>query len=323
MLDFSSILGAIQPELSQVNQGLQTALDSDVELIREIGDYLINSGGKRIRPILVLLASKTLGLSGLKPILTANIIELIHTATLLHDDVVDESTLRRGKPCANIAFGNAASVLTGDFLYSRSFELMCQLDNLEVMKVLANASNKIAEGEVQQLQNCHNPHITETTYFDVIYAKTAKLFEAACHVPAVLANASHTTRSALINYGKYLGTAFQIIDDVIDYEADPETSGKNMGDDLAEGKTTLPLIIAMKQGQPDQIKLVQKAIKTGTLENIEAILSILQNTNALQLTRARAVEETKKAKAALDLLPQNKEIQPLRALCDLAIQRKN
>ncbi len=320
-MDFQSILNTVESELTLVNQGLQEALNSEVSLIKEIGNHLISSGGKRIRPLLVLLTAKTLGLSNKTTILTANIIELIHTATLLHDDVVDESALRRGKPCANITFGNAASVLTGDFLYSRAFELMCELNNLEVMQVLAQASNKIAEGEVHQLQNCHNPDITENIYFEVIYAKTAKLFEAACHVPAVLAQSNLLITQSLINYGKHLGTAFQIIDDVIDYESDPESSGKSMGDDLTEGKTTLPLILAMQNGSAVQKKLIQTAIKTGSRDNLDNILAILKQTQALELSRARAKIESQKAQEALNFLPQNESLKPLRALCELAANR--
>ncbi len=330
---FPEILELIQPELLQVNLQLKKALKSDVNLIQDIGEHIINSGGKRIRPVLVLLSSKALGLTGIQPILTANIIELIHTATLLHDDVVDGSELRRGKPCANISFGNAASVLTGDFLYSRAFELMCELNNLPIMKVLAAASNKIAEGEVQQLEHCHNPDISEQIYFEIIYAKTAKLFEAACHVPAVLAQASPEITQAFINYGKYLGTAFQIIDDVIDYESDPDQMGKNMGDDLAEGKTTLPLIIAMKLGSEAQKNFIRNLIKTGELDTIpEALLTIseiLKSTQALKIARELAKQEALKALKALEALEPIGRIQdsPLHAihalknLCELAWSR--
>lgn len=338
LIDFSQILKLIELDLLQVNSQLKKALKSDVNLIQDIGDHIINSGGKRIRPVLVLLASKALGLQGIQPILTANIIELIHTATLLHDDVVDGSELRRGKPCANITFGNAASVLTGDFLYSRSFELMCELNNLPIMKVLAEASNKIAEGEVQQLEHCHNPEISRNIYFEIIYAKTAKLFEAACHVPAVLAQANPEITQAFINYGKYLGTAFQIIDDVIDYESDSDQMGKNMGDDLAEGKTTLPLIIAMEQGTQDQTNFIKNLIKTGDFknnpENILNISKILKQTQALKISRELAKQEAMKALEALETLGQIQDsplqinqdaqnaIQALQSLCELAWSRR-
>jgi len=326
-MTLSDIFAFIQPELNQVNQNLEKSLNSDVSLIKNIGDHIISSGGKRIRPVLVLLASKALGLTGIQPILTANIIELIHTATLLHDDVVDNSELRRGKPCANITFGNAASVLTGDFLYSRSFELMCELNNLSVMKVLASASNKIAEGEVQQLEHCHNPDISRKIYFEIIYAKTAKLFEAACHVPAVLAQSNTEITQCFINYGKYLGTAFQIIDDVIDYESDPAEMGKNMGDDLAEGKTTLPLIIALEKGTQDQKDFIKKLIKTGDVknnpENILTISKILKQTQALEISRDLAKQEAMKALKALEPLEPNLAIQAMQSLCELAYSRKS
>lgn len=322
-MKYNDIKQLIASEMAEVDQKLQQTLHSDVDLIEDIAEHIIQSGGKRIRPVLVILASKLMSLAGDAPVLTANIIELIHTATLLHDDVVDKSDLRRGKKTANTVFGNAASVLTGDFIYSRSFELMVELQNLEVMDVLAKASNRIAAGEVQQLENCNNPDITVDDYLDVIYSKTAKLFEAACHVPAVLADLDDKQTQAMIDFGKHIGTAFQLADDVIDYRSDSETMGKNMGDDLAEGKATLPLIYAMQHGSEEQAALIRKAIKQGQTDQVEAIVEILNQTGALDHTQNCAEQEADKAKYALSVLPQNKYSQAMSALCDLAVQRSS
>lgn len=322
LMTFNEIKDLIQNEMDSVDNLLRETLSSDVDLIEDIAEHIVESGGKRIRPVLVILASKLIDLSGNKPVITANIIELIHTATLLHDDVVDNSDLRRGQKTANTLFGNAASVLTGDFIYSRSFELMCQLEDLKVMEVLAQASNRIAAGEVQQLENCNNPDITVENYLSVIYAKTAKLFEAACHVPGVLKQVDNKQLQALIDFGKHIGTAFQLADDVLDYQSDAETMGKNMGDDLAEGKATLPLIYAMKHGNADQVALIRHAIEQGQTDQVEAIVQILNETGALDHTQECAEAEADKAKAALECLPKNQYADALNALCDLAVRRK-
>lgn len=319
-MNFNNIKALIADDMALVNEQLLKALDSDVSLIEDIGQHIIASGGKRIRPVTVLLVSKALGLEGKAPILTANIIELIHTATLLHDDVVDGSDMRRGKATANIAFGNAASVLTGDFIYSRAFELMCELGNMPVLNVLAKASNCIAAGEVQQLQNCNNPDIIVEDYLHVIYSKTAKLFEAAAHVPAVLAGVDAKTLQAMIDYGKHLGTAFQLIDDVIDYRSDAETMGKNVGDDLAEGKATLPLIHVLEHGDTEQQQIIRQAIIQGEAD-VDKIKTILEDTGALDATFDAAMSEAQKAKAACELLPDSAAKKALMALCQLAVER--
>lgn len=320
-MNFNEIKALIANEMTQVDEQLFAALKSDVSLIEDIGEHIIASGGKRIRPVLVLLVSKALGLDGKAPIITANIIELIHTATLLHDDVVDSSDMRRGKDTANIAFGNAASVLTGDFIYSRAFELMCELDNMKVLHVLAQASNCIAAGEVQQLQNCNNPEITVDDYMHVIYSKTAKLFEAAAHVPAVLMNSDEKIRQSMIDYGKHLGTAFQIIDDVIDYRSDSETMGKNVGDDLAEGKATLPLIYVLQNGNTEQQQIIRQAIIQGKAD-IDQIKVILNDTGALDYAFDIAQAEAAKAKVACKPLTDSDSTNALIALADLAISRE-
>lgn len=321
-MNFKEIKALIETEMQSVDHHLRSTLHSDVDLIEDIAEHIVESGGKRIRPVLVILASKLIGLEGKAPVLTANIVELIHTATLLHDDVVDNSDRRRGQKTANNVFGNAAAVLTGDFIYSRSFELMCALENLEVMDVLAKASNRIAAGEVQQLENCNNPNITVDDYLSVIYAKTAKLFEAACHVPAVLAQLPKAQTQALIDFGKHIGTAFQLADDVIDYRSDSETMGKNMGDDLAEGKATLPLIYAMAHGTAAQKELIRTAIEQGQTDQVDAIVEILNETGALDHTQACAEAEAEKAKTALQHLPKNNYASAMAALCDLAVKRQ-
>jgi len=248
-------------DMIQVNQLITEQLSSDVALIKQLGFYIINSGGKRIRPLITVLAAKALEVHSPKITKLATIIEFIHTATLLHDDVVDESDLRRGKETANALFGNAASVLVGDFLYTRSFQMMSELQNLKVMDVLSSATNIIAEGEVLQLMNCNNPDTTEESYMTVIYSKTAKLFEAATQLVAVLGEQPTEIETALLNYGKYLGTAFQLTDDVMDYNSDAQSMGKNVGDDLAEGKPTLPLLYAMKHGTAAQAARIREAIE--------------------------------------------------------------
>ena len=309
-------------DMTQVNQLITEQLSSDVALINQLGFYIINSGGKRIRPLITVLAAQAISVHSPKMTKLAAIIEFIHTATLLHDDVVDESDLRRGEKTANALFGNAASVLVGDFLYSRSFEMMTELENLKVMKVLASATNVIAEGEVLQLMNCNNPDTTEQTYMDVIYFKTAKLFEAATQLVAVLGEQPQSIEDALLDYGKYLGTAFQLTDDVMDYASDAEEMGKNTGDDLAEGKPTLPLLYAMQHGTPKQVALIREAIeKANGMDYFDEIMQALHDTNALAYTKQRAIEESEKAISAISILPDSQYKQALVSLANIAANR--
>ena len=308
--------------MTQVNQLITEQLSSDVALINQLGFYIINSGGKRIRPLITVLAAQAINVYSPKITKLAAIIEFIHTATLLHDDVVDESDLRRGEKTANALFGNAASVLVGDFLYSRSFEMMTELENLKVMNVLASATNVIAEGEVLQLMNCNNPDTSEKTYMDVIYFKTAKLFEAATQLVAVLGEQPASIENALLDYGKYLGTAFQLTDDVMDYASDAEEMGKNTGDDLAEGKPTLPLIYAMQQGNADQKALIKEAIeKANGMQHFDLIMKALKDTKALEYTQQRALEESDKAITAISILPESDYKQALISLAHIAANR--
>ncbi|UPW18039.1 octaprenyl diphosphate synthase [Agarivorans sp. TSD2052] len=309
-------------DMTAVNELIFKELESDVALINQISFYIVNSGGKRIRPLLTVLAARALGDQQQQHIKLAAIIEFIHTSTLLHDDVVDESELRRGKDTANARFGNAASVLVGDFLYSRSFQLMTQLKNLHVMDILADATNVIAEGEVLQLINCNDPDTDEQRYFEVIYCKTAKLFEAATRLAAVIGNQPPHIEQAMQDYGKFLGTAFQIMDDVLDYVADEAEMGKNVGDDLAEGKPTLPLIYAMTKADSADKALIAEAIKQGgSLDKLDAILAILDKTNALEYCRSRAADEAQKAIDALSIIDDSEYKQALMSLANIAADR--
>ncbi|PKF61182.1 octaprenyl diphosphate synthase [Psychromonas sp. psych-6C06] len=323
-MDIKQIQQLSNNEMLQVNALIQAQLTSDVALINQLGFYIVNSGGKRIRPLITILAAKALDIHNDKTTKLAAIIEFIHTATLLHDDVVDESDLRRGEKTANALFGNAASVLVGDFLYTRSFQMMTDLQNLKVMDVLSNATNVIAEGEVLQLMNCNDPDTTEKSYMDVIYFKTAKLFEAATQLVAVLGEQPTEIEQALLNYGKYLGTAFQLTDDVMDYNSDASEMGKNTGDDLAEGKPTLPLLYAMQHGNETQVTLIRDAIEKGNgMDHFDDIMQALKETNALSYTQQRALEEADKAIAAISILPENDYKQALISLAHLAANRKN
>lgn len=324
MMDIKQIQQLSQADMLQVNQLIQSQLSSDVALINQLGFYIVNSGGKRIRPLITILVAKALNVHDEKTTKLAAIIEFIHTATLLHDDVVDESDLRRGEKTANALFGNAASVLVGDFLYSRSFEMMTELEHLKVMNVLASATNVIAEGEVLQLMNCNNPDTTEKSYMDVIYFKTAKLFEAATQLVAVLGGQPQEIETALLNYGKYLGTAFQLTDDVMDYSSDAKEMGKNTGDDLAEGKPTLPLLYAIQHGTPTQVTLIREAIeKANGMEHFDDIMQTLADTKALEYTKQRAIEEADKAIDAIKILPDSEYKQALISLAHLAANRKS
>lgn len=313
-----------QDDMTAVNHHIFSQLTSDVALINQLGIYIVNSGGKRLRPLLTTLAARAVGYQGHQHITLATIIEFIHTATLLHDDVVDESTLRRGQETANAVFGNQASVLVGDFLYTRAFQLMVSLKRMEVMEILADATNKIAEGEVLQLMNVHDADTSEENYMQVIYCKTAKLFEAATQLAAIIANQPVAVIDAMKAYGVHLGTAFQLIDDVLDYQADSEELGKNIGDDLAEGKPTLPLIHALKHGTSEQQALIREAItENNGLQHLDAIMTAMQQTGAFDYSRNKAMQEAQKAKQALTIVPDSPYKDALLQLADLSVARSN
>jgi octaprenyl-diphosphate synthase len=313
----------IGPDMKAVDAVIRNRLHSDVVLIRQVAEYIINSGGKRMRPALVLLAAGSLGYQGTQHHDLAAVIEFIHTATLLHDDVVDESELRRGRDTANALFGNAASVLVGDFLYTRAFQIMVETDNMRVMQVLADATNIISEGEVLQLMNCHDADVDENNYLQVIRYKTAKLFEAAARLGAIVCKAEPTTEDALARYGMHLGTAFQLVDDVLDYSGDEAETGKHLGDDLAEGKPTLPLIYTMQHGTPEQAGCVRQAIETGGRELFAEVRAAIEATGALAYTHAQAVKEAEMAREAISALPSSLYKNSLLELCLLAVERKN
>ncbi len=296
-------------------------LQSDVVLINQIGHYIVNSGGKRLRPMLLLLAAKALNCNDPHVITLAAVIEFIHTATLLHDDVVDESTLRRGRDTANALWGNSASVLVGDYLYSRSFELMVSVQNLRIMEVLSHTTTAIAEGEVLQLLNCNNPATTEQKYLDVIARKTAILFSAAVQLSAILAGAPEPVEAALKTYGLHLGIAFQLIDDALDYRATPEELGKNLGDDLADGKPTLPLIYALEKSNAKQADILRRAIEQGDREAFQDVLDIVISTDAISYTSGRAVEEANRAIEALSVLPETSYKVALVNLAKFSVER--
>jgi octaprenyl-diphosphate synthase len=291
--------------MSEVDRVIAQRLDSEVPLVGQVSRYIISAGGKRLRPALLLLMCGALGYTQPQRFNLAAVVEFIHTATLLHDDVVDASTLRRGRSTANEAFGNPASVLVGDFLYSRAFQMMVDSGQMRVMEILAEATNVIAEGEVMQLMNMHDASLDEAGYLRVIRSKTAKLFEASARLAAVLAGSSAAVEEACATYGQALGTAFQVIDDVLDYDGAATEMGKNLGDDLREGKTTLPLIIAMQRGTPEQSQLVRQAIETGELQQLDEVLKIVRSTGSLDATRQAAAAEAQRAMDALALLPRN------------------
>ncbi|EKO3487237.1 octaprenyl diphosphate synthase [Vibrio fluvialis] len=321
-MDFKAIQTLTANDMAKVNETIQAQLNSDVSLINQLGFYIVSGGGKRLRPLLAVLSAKALGYQGEGHTLAAAFIEFIHTATLLHDDVVDESDMRRGKATANAAFGNAASVLVGDFIYTRSFQMMTELGSMKILKVMSDSVNVIAEGEVQQLMNCNDPDTTEESYMQVIYSKTARLFEAATQIGAILTDSPQEIETALQNYGKYLGTAFQLIDDVMDYTADGEEMGKNVGDDLAEGKPTLPLLYAMRHGNPQQAAMIREAIeKANGMERLEEILAAMQETGSLEYTIAKANEEADKAITELAILPESEYKEALIALAHMAVNR--
>lgn len=321
-MDFKAIQALTADDMAAVDAKIQAQLTSDVALINQLGFYIVSSGGKRLRPILAILAARALGYQGEKHITAAAFIEFIHTATLLHDDVVDESDMRRGKATANAAFGNAASVLVGDYIYTRSFQMMTSLRSLRILDIMSEATNVIAEGEVQQLMNCNDPDTTEASYMQVIYSKTARLFEAATQVAAILSDAPEQVETALQDYGRYLGTAFQLIDDVLDYNADGEEMGKNVGDDLAEGKPTLPLLHAMHHGNPEQTAMIRAAIEQGNgLDKLQPILACMEEHGSLAYTQQRAEEEADKAIAALSVLAESDYKDALIAVARLSVNR--
>ncbi|MEH2920508.1 octaprenyl diphosphate synthase [Samsonia erythrinae] len=321
-MNLEQITALTAQDMAAVNEVILEQLNSDVVLINQLGHYIISGGGKRIRPMIAVLSARALSYEGDKHVKVAALIEFIHTATLLHDDVVDESDMRRGKATANAAFGNAASVLVGDFIYTRAFQMMTSLESLRVLALMSEAVNVIAEGEVLQLMNCNDPDITEESYMRVIYSKTARLFEAAAQSSAILAGASPEQEKALLDYGRYLGTAFQLIDDLLDYSADGKTLGKNTGDDLNEGKPTLPLLHAMHHGKAEESAMIRKAIEEGNGRHLlEPVLAAMQQCGSLDYTRKRAEEEADKAISALQILPESPFRQALEGLAHLAVQR--
>jgi len=297
-LSARDILAPIADDMREVDGLIRARLDSGVMLVRQVADHIVAAGGKRLRPALLLLCAGALGYRGGARLEVAAVVEFIHTATLLHDDVVDASDLRRGRSTANAAFGNAASVLVGDFLYSRAFQMMVGLDNLRVMRILADATNTIAEGEVLQLMNCHDPDVDEARYLDVVRRKTAKLFEASAQLGGVLGGANAELEDGLARYGMHLGTAFQVVDDVLDYSGAAQETGKSLGDDLAEGKPTLPLIRAMQAGSAAQRELVRRAILEGGREDFAPVLDAIKSTGALDYARAAAAREAEPSRSA-------------------------
>ena len=310
--------------MEAMDEVIRVKLHSDVVLVRQVGEYIINSGGKRLRPALVILSSGAFSYTGKHHHNLAAIIEFIHTATLLHDDVVDASELRRSKATANALFGNATSVLVGDFLYSRSFQMMVEVNNMRIMQVLADATNTIAEGEVLQLINCRDPNVNEENYLQVIRYKTAKLFEAATRLGAILSDVSPEEEESMASYGMHLGTAFQLTDDMLDYSGDYHDTGKNLGDDLAEGKPTLPLIYAMKNGSKEQANIVSKAIQNGGGEGVlESVLKVIHETGALDYTRKKAEAESCIATEAISLLPDSQYKECLLQLAVFAVSRNH
>ena len=320
-MDIERIRAPIADDLQAVNALIRRELHSEVALINQLAGYIIDSGGKRLRPVTTLLAAQACGYAGDRHIAAAAIIEFIHTATLLHDDVVDESSLRRGRQTANAIWGNQASVLVGDFLYSRSFQMMVDIGQMRVMEILADTTNTIAEGEVMQLLNCHDPDTTEERYMAVIHCKTAKLFEAAAQLGAVLAGRPLEEEMALGRYGMHLGTAFQLIDDVLDYRASSAELGKNIGDDLAEGKPTLPLIHAMRHGRPEEAQIIRDAIEQGGLDRIDIVTRTIESTGALDYTVRLAAQEADQAVEGLGFLPDSPAREALISLARFAVDR--
>jgi octaprenyl-diphosphate synthase len=321
-IDFASIQRLTESEAQSVDQLILEELTSDVVLINQIGHYIINSGGKRLRPMLLILTAKALNYKDSNHhLLLAAVIEFIHTATLLHDDVVDESDLRRGKDSANAVWGNAASILVGDYLYSSAFEMMVRTSNMRVMQILCKTTTAIAEGEVLQLLNCNNPATTEAKYLEVISRKTAILFSAATQLGAVIANTGPVIEESMAAYGQHLGIAFQLIDDALDYTSSKDELGKNLGDDLAEGKPTLPLIYAIENGTKEQADVIINAIKAGDRDSFNEVYEIVKATNAISYTEQRAEDEAQKAIDALSNLPDSEYKEALELLARFSVQR--
>ena len=318
-----SPLALIANDMAQVDRVIEQRLNTGVPLVATVCQYIISAGGKRVRPALLLLMAGALGYRGDQHFNLAAVVEFIHTATLLHDDVVDESTLRRGRPTANESFGNPASVLVGDFLYSRAFQMMVDANSMRVMAILSDATNVIAEGEVLQLMNMHDASLDEAGYLRVIRSKTAKLFEASTRLAAILAGSSPAVEAACADYGQALGTAFQVIDDVLDYDGDAHELGKNLGDDLREGKNTLPLIIAMQRADAADRDLIRHAIEHGETEGLARILDIVRQTGALDATRAAAQAEAERAMAALEVLPPGEYRQAMHDLAAQLLRRRH
>ena len=322
-LDLPAIQALAKPDMEAVDQLIRNRLASDVVLINQVAEYIISAGGKRLRPMLLLLAAASQGHRGPDAHQLAAVIEFIHTSTLLHDDVVDESDLRRGRKTANAVWGNATSVLVGDFLYSRSFQLMVELDRMPIMQVLADTTNKIAEGEVLQLLHVHNPDTDEQAYLRVIERKTAVLFAAATQLGAYLAGADEGVQAKYYDYGMALGYAFQIADDVLDYASDAETLGKNLGDDLAEGKSTLPLIHAIRESDEHTAAALRTALQNGDMQAMPLVLKSIEAAGSLDYSHQRAMHFAQQAMTALDGLPENDYLRALRGLAEYAVSRKN
>jgi octaprenyl-diphosphate synthase len=319
----NAALALVANDMAEVDEVIARRLESGVPLVGEVSRYIISAGGKRLRPALLLLTCGALGYTGAQRFNLAAVVEFIHTATLLHDDVVDESTLRRGRPTANESFGNPASVLVGDFLYSRAFQMMVDAGDMRIMQILADATNVIAEGEVLQLMNMHDASLDEAGYLRVIRSKTAKLFEASARLGAVLAQAPAGVEQACASYGQALGTAFQVIDDVLDYDGDAGEMGKNLGDDLREGKATLPLIAAMQRGTEEQRQIVREAIQSGSVGELERIVAIVHDTGALEVTRQAAAAEAHRAIEAAGQLPGNPFTAGLLQLAAQLLERRS
>jgi octaprenyl-diphosphate synthase len=321
-LTFDDVIALGRDDMQAVDRLISTSLKSDVALVSQVSEYIVMSGGKRLRPVIVLLAARAFGYAGEQHVRAAAIIEFIHTATLLHDDVVDSSSRRRGQDSANTVFGNQASVLVGDFLYSRAFQMMVDIGSMRIMQILADATNTIAAGEVVQLVNVHDPDTSEEAYRQVIYRKTARLFEAGAQIAAVLGERSKSDEDAMLRYGQHLGVAFQLVDDALDFNASAEELGKNLGDDLAEGKATLPMIYAMENASAADKEMLRKAIVEGGLERLDKITTIIEATGALQYTAMRAQEAADAAIAALADIPPSEFKQALIAIAEFSIQRR-
>ncbi len=320
---FEDVKDLASADMRAVDALIQDSLSSDVALVSQVSAYIVTSGGKRLRPLIVLLAARALGYPGKHHINAAAIIEFIHTATLLHDDVVDDSSRRRGQDTANAVFGNQASVLVGDFLYSRAFQMMVDIGHMPIMQILADATNTIAAGEVMQLMNVHDPDVSEENYNLVIYRKTARLFEAGAQIAAILADRDPNDETAMITYGQSLGTAFQLVDDALDYDASPDELGKNLGDDLAEGKPTLPLIYAMEKGTAAERDMIRAAIEADGLDRLDDIQAVIESTGALKYTAARAQEAADKAISALRGIPDSVFKDALIAIAEFAVKRRS